>query len=163
MIKKFIGALLLIFCAVLVTSCSQPKKGTEEVLLEFEEQYFKEHNYDPNSIIATYTDPKIRITLLRDGEELKAIMTDHRFGDCFTNEVVAEDFYGSFCVTYSDVTWAVVFFDCDEVNSFSFNLMKNAQSWIQIHETDLQQRGQQIYFYQFDSEYQLLQDLKFDE
>lgn len=67
-----------------------------EVLLEFEEQYIKEHNYDPNSIIATYTDPKIRITLLRDGEELKAIMTDHRFGDCFTNEVVAKDFMGRF-------------------------------------------------------------------
>ncbi|WP_317301204.1 hypothetical protein [Allobaculum stercoricanis] len=162
MIKKIIRTLLLIFCTVMVTSCAQSQKGTEEVLLEFEEQYIKEHNYDPNSIIATYTDPKIRITLLRDGEELKAIMTDHRFGDCFTNEVVAKDFYGSFCVTYSDITWAVVFFDSDEVNSFSFNLLKNAQSWIRIHETDLQQRGQQIYFYQFDSDYQLLQDLKFE-
>ena len=162
MIKKIIGTLLLIFCAVLVTSCSQPKKGTEEVLLEFEEKYIKEHNYDTNSIIAIYTDPKIRITLLRDGEELKALMTDHRFGEYYTNEAVAEDFYGSFCVTYSDVTRAVVFFDSDEVNSFNFNLMKNSQSWIRIHETDLQQRGQRIYFYQFDSDYQLLMDLKFE-
>lgn len=162
MIKKFIRAILLIFCAVIVTSCSQPKKGNEEILLEVEEQYIKEHNYDTNGIIATYTDPKIRITVLRDGEELKAIATDNRFGECFTNEVVAEDFYGSFCVTYSDVTWAFVFFDSAEVNRFSFNLMKNAQSWIRIQETDLQQRGQRIYFYQFDSDYQLLLDLEFE-
>ena len=51
MIKKIIRTLLLIFCTVMVTSCAQPQKGTEEVLLEFEEQYIKEHNYDQTVLL----------------------------------------------------------------------------------------------------------------
>lgn len=163
MMKKLLGLLLCVVCALGITSCSLHKELNFEGLLEFEKQYCEENNIDANDIIATYEEPDIRMILLRDDNEdkLKLIYFEYKYDKYAVNEIIADDFYGSLCVTFPMETCVIIFYDSDDVDSFNFHLLKSDQSWIQINETNLQERQQQIFYYKFSQDYQLMLSLDF--
>lgn len=164
MMKKLLGLLLCVVCALGITSCSMHKELNLEGLLEFEKQYLEENNIDANDIISTYTGDDMRMILLRDDDnedKLKLIYFEYKYDKYAANEIITDDFYGSLCVTFPMETCVIVFYDSDDVDRFNFNLKKSDQSWIQINETNLQERQQQIFYYKFNRDYQIMLSLEF--